>query len=60
MQTKTYETEYCGKKLKAEISDLADQANGSVFGPLRRDGCFRHGLHIQKQKRRDRLFSLDR
>lgn len=31
MQTKTYETEYCGKKLKAEISDLADQANGSVL-----------------------------
>src|SRR3989339_319821 len=31
MQTKTYETDYCGKKLKAEISDLADQANGSVL-----------------------------
>ena len=31
MQTKTYETEYCGKKLKVEISDLADQANGSVL-----------------------------
>ena len=31
MQTKTYETEYCGKKLKVEISDLADQANGSVM-----------------------------
>ncbi|KKT20246.1 MAG: Polyribonucleotide nucleotidyltransferase [Parcubacteria group bacterium GW2011_GWB1_43_8] len=31
MQTKTYETDYCGKKLKVEISDLADQANGSVL-----------------------------
>src|SRR3989344_5363619 len=31
MQTKIYETDYCGKKLKAEISDLADQANGSVL-----------------------------
>lgn len=31
MRIKTYETEYCGKKLKAEISDLADQANGSVL-----------------------------
>src|SRR3989344_6114379 len=31
MQTKTYEMDYCGKKLKAEISDLADQANGSVL-----------------------------
>jgi len=31
MRTKTYETDYCGKKLKAEISDLADQANGSVL-----------------------------
>ena len=31
MNTKTYETEYCGKKLKVEISDLADQANGSVL-----------------------------
>src|SRR3989344_2599410 len=31
MRTKTYETEYCGKKLKVEISDLADQANGSVL-----------------------------
>ena len=31
MQTKIYETEYCGKKLKVEISDLADQANGSVL-----------------------------
>src|SRR3990167_568193 len=31
MQTKTYETEYCGKKLKVEISNLADQANGSVL-----------------------------
>lgn len=31
MQIKTYETEYCGKKLKVEISDLADQSNGSVM-----------------------------
>jgi len=31
MQTKTYETNFGGKKLIAEISDLADQANGSVL-----------------------------
>ncbi|MDP3902218.1 MAG: polyribonucleotide nucleotidyltransferase, partial [bacterium] len=31
MQIKKYETEYGGKKLKVEISDLANQANGSVL-----------------------------
>lgn len=31
MQIKTFETEFGGKKLKVEISDLADQANGSVL-----------------------------
>ncbi|MBI4691913.1 MAG: polyribonucleotide nucleotidyltransferase [Candidatus Terrybacteria bacterium] len=31
MQTKTYETDFGGKKLSVEISDLADQANGSVL-----------------------------
>lgn len=31
MQTKTFETEFGGKKLRVEISDLADQANGSVM-----------------------------
>jgi len=31
MQTKFYETEFGGKKLRVEISDLADQANGSVM-----------------------------
>jgi polyribonucleotide nucleotidyltransferase len=31
MKIKTFETEFGGKKLKVEISDLADQANGSVL-----------------------------
>lgn len=31
MQIKSFETEYGGKKLKVEISDLANQANGSVL-----------------------------
>ena len=31
MQTKIYETDFGGKKLKVEISDLANQANGSVL-----------------------------
>lgn len=31
MQVKNYETEFAGKKLKVEISDLASQANGSVL-----------------------------
>jgi len=31
MQIKKYETEYGGKKLKVEVSDLANQANGSVL-----------------------------
>jgi polyribonucleotide nucleotidyltransferase len=31
MTVKTYETEFGGKPLKVEISDLADQANGSVL-----------------------------
>ncbi|MBU2109552.1 polyribonucleotide nucleotidyltransferase [Patescibacteria group bacterium] len=31
MQTKEYSIDFCGKPLKVEISDLADQANGSVL-----------------------------
>jgi len=31
MQIKAFETEFGGKKLRVEISDLADQANGSVL-----------------------------
>ena len=31
MQIKKYETNFGGKKLSVEISDLADQANGSVL-----------------------------
>ena len=31
MQTKEYSIDFCGKPLKVEISDLADQTNGSVL-----------------------------
>lgn len=50
MNTKIHEMEYCGKQLKVEISDLADQANGSVLVRYGETAVFATAV-ISKNKR---------
>ncbi|MEK7142240.1 MAG: polyribonucleotide nucleotidyltransferase, partial [Patescibacteria group bacterium] len=58
MQTKTYETEYCGKKLKVEISDLADQANGSVLVRYGETAVFATAVMAKNKKEGMSFFPL--
>ncbi|MEK7130842.1 MAG: polyribonucleotide nucleotidyltransferase [Patescibacteria group bacterium] len=58
MQTKTYEMEYCGKKLKVEISDLADQANGSVLVRYGETAVFATAVMAKNKKEGMSFFPL--
>ena len=58
MEVKVFETEFAGKKLRAEISNLANQANGSVLVRYGETAVFATAVMSEQKKENLNYFPL--